>query len=147
MLYAINTKDYSKPKKWCGPSAVATIAGCSLKQATELACRVTGKTYEELEGMWPEDVILCLHELGFKCRPIDIQKRYPHLTHGPHLKTFMADRTWEEECVPVLVVLPEHFVSCHWGWLNDNWTLTPKPLDKFPMTGRKVKRAYTVMRG
>jgi len=147
MLNPINTEGYSKPKEWCGPAAIATLTGIPLREATELAVRVHGGTYDDLEGMWPEDVIIALHQLGYRAKPVDIIGRFPHLTHGPQLKSYVSSQPPEEKINPVLITVSGHFICSHMWFLNDNWTLTPKHYADFPKPKRLVKSAHIITKG
>lgn len=144
MLHRIDPTGYSKAKRWCGPGAVATLTGCSLTDATEQLTRIHGGHYDELEGVYPEHVIIALNERGYRAKEIDIIGRYPELTHGPTLARFLRGRPVMEQAVPMLIELSTHFVSAHLGYACDNWTMRPVPIPAFPKPGRLVKSAWVV---
>jgi hypothetical protein len=147
MLHSINAEGYSKATQWCGPGALSSLTGLPIRESTELLCRIHGGTYEEFEGCWVEDVILALHELGYKAKQVDIMARYPKLTHGPTLQRFLSERRVDECVNPLLIEISGHFVSSHFGYASDNWTGRPVPIQKFPKLGRLVKDAYIVTKG
>lgn len=144
MLHPIDTTGYSKGTKWCGPGALATLTGIPLVKATEMLTRIHGGAYEDLEGTWEEDVILALHELGYRATPVDIIGRYPDLTHGPTLDRFISERKVDECVTPLLIMISGHFVTSHFGFMNDNWTLRPVRVADFPKMKRLVKAVWKI---
>lgn len=144
MLYKVQTEDYSKSTRWCGPAALATLTGMPLVQATEVLTRIHGGSYTDLDGVWPEDVIIALNEQGKRATQIDMIKRYPTLTHGRMLENFLRDRTAYEKINPMLIQVDNHFVSAHMDYLCDNWVMSPTHWTKFPKLGRKVKNAWVI---
>lgn len=145
MLHKIDTTGYSKATQWCGPGAVASLTGLPIRESTQLLCRIHGGSYEAFEGCWTEDVILALHELGYRAKEIDIISRYPNLTHGPTLQRFLSERRVDECVNPLLIEISGHFVATHFGFATDNWTGRPVPIEKFPKTKRLVKRAFIIL--
>lgn len=143
-IYPLNMEGYSKTTRWCGPSAVAILTGQPLTATTEILTRIHGGTYDELSGVWPEDTILALHELGYRAQEIDIQSRYPDLTHGPTLERFVGDRTVTETVTPMLIEISGHFLVAHYGYLADNWVQRPTPIGDFPKLRRLVKSAWLI---
>ena len=146
VMKPIDRTDYTPKIAWCGPSAVSILTGISLVRATELMTRIHGSTYDELQGVWPEDVILALRELGYTVEPVDIVGRYPELTHGPTLERFLRERHAGEYMSPLLVEVDGHLLTAHMAWACDNWVNKPVPIERFPKRGRLVKGAWQVRR-
>ena len=144
MLYPIKMDDYTKAHAWCGPGALSSLTGIPLREATEMLTRIHGGTYSDLEGVWAEDVLLALMELGFKARKVDIISRYPELTHGPTLDRFISERKVDEVVSPLLIHISGHFVTSHFGFMTDNWVGRPVPVAEFPKMKRLVKEVWKI---
>jgi hypothetical protein len=146
MLKPLDLTGYTKPKRWCVPSAVAMVAGITLADATSLLARIGGKTYAELEGCWLDEAQLALGELGYVTREIDLPARYPRLTCGPTLSRFMREQQQAERFSPVLIGVHAHAMIAHMGSLFDNGTPKGAPYQCWPGLGRLVERAYVIAR-
>ena len=147
MIKPYDLTGYTKAKRWCGPSAVALLTGAPLAHTTARSAAMTGTPYAEVEGVWPEEAVLLLHELGYKAVPVDLVARYPDAPYGPTLKRYMAERrTYDpwEEYHPTLIEVHGHLLCGHYGMLFDNGTPKGAPVAFFPKTGRLVKRAWIV---
>lgn len=151
MLRTIDRTGYSKKKAWCGPSAIATLTGCPLREATELLSRVTGEPYAKLSGVWDEAMSAALHQLGYRMAHNDVgfkrlARRY-HNTGGHGVTTlarFLAERSAMEKLTPMLINITDHYVSAHLGWACDNHTDRPVPIGEFPKPGRWVVSSWLV---
>lgn len=135
---------YSPDIQWCGPSAVAMLAGIPLKDAHARLCRIRGERYAELEGSWIEEQILALHELGFRSRQVDLLSRYPDVPYGPTLKRYFRERPASEKVMPTLIWVDGHVLTGHYEMAGDNWTKRMVPWTQFPKLGRLVKAAFII---
>lgn len=143
----IDATGYSKGIQWCGPAALAMITGQHLRDATQHFTRIRQEPYSELEGVWTEDMVIALNELGYTATPIDLLRRFDDTACGPTLKRFMNSRMPQEISNPLLIVVNTHFVVSHWGLIGDNSTGGKMiPSSQFPRTGRLVKEAYVIQR-
>jgi hypothetical protein len=146
-LKPIDATGYSKLQQWCVPSALSIITGAPLKETTEILTRISGRSYQELEGCWMEDAVLALNEYGFTAKPINIIDRFSDTTHGPTLTRFFSERQPHEVINPLLVAVNAHAIVTHYNYIFDNSTgglpVTP---DYFPKTHRLVKEAYIIER-
>jgi len=143
-LKPIDSTGYSKGKEWCGPSALALLTGCTLVEASEHLTRIRQQPYNELVGVYSEELAIALHERGYRCDPIDIIGRFPDTTHGPTLRRFMASRQPYEVINPVLVSVDGHVLVTHMYHAGDNWTKRMVEFDKFPKPNRLVKEAFVI---
>ena len=147
-IKAIDSTGYSKPTQWCVPSAVAMLTGLPLREATQLLARIRQQPYQELEGVWLEEAVIALNELGYRSTPIDIAGRFSDTTHGPTLRRFMNNRLPQEVTNPVLIGLDGHVVVSHWGLLGDNSTEGRMvATSRFPKPNRLVKEAFIITKG
>lgn len=132
-------------KRWCGPSAVALIANRPLVETTRKLGEITLTPAAKVSGVWHEEAILALHSYGYQCLPIDIAKRYPKLTYGPTLKTFMRDRVDPAERLnPLLISVHKHLLVGHFDMLFDNRTPKGEAYSRFPKPNRNVSGAWVV---
>jgi hypothetical protein len=140
----IDTTGYTKPVEWCGPGSLSLLTGLPLVRSTEMLTRIRQQPYSELEGVWTEEVIIALRELGYTAEPMNIQAMWPSLTHGPRLSTFFMriGATFD----PIFVEVDGHFLVAHMGNAGDNWTMRMVPVSKFPKQGRLVKTAHIIRR-
>lgn len=131
--------------RWCGPSAVALIANRPLRETTEKLAQISLVMPKALKGVWHEEAVLALHSYGFQSKPIDIVARYPKLTCGPTLKTFMAGRVDPAERLnPLLIQVHGHLLTGHFDMLFDNGTPKGEVYHRFPKPNRNVLRAWVV---
>ena len=145
-LKPIDTTGYSKKTIWCGPSALSLLTGRSLVDTTQMLTRIRQQPYNELSGVWPEELVIALHELGYRADPIDIIGRFPDTTCGPTLKRFFNERQPYEVINPVLVEVDGHVLVTHVVAAGDNWTGKMVLFENFPKPGRLVKKAFVIVR-
>lgn len=134
MLSRVDTKGYTKPTVWCGPSAVSILTGRPLVETTSRLAVAGGISYKQLDGVWSEDCLLVLHDYGFSHQEIPV-------VGSPRLSTFM--RT--PRPFPMLIELPGHLITAHFGYCADNWTMKPVPFADFPKPNRRVIAAWSIM--
>jgi len=144
MLHAINAEGVPLGKRWCGPGAVSALTGVPLKDTTAKLSFIAGQRYDEAKEFWTEDVILALNDLGYRANEINLRGRYPKLRAGPTLHRFFAERSAYETAMPMLVVLHKHFLTAHWGYACDNWTMRPVHISDFPKLNRFVTHAFII---
>ena len=143
MLNAQKTENW-KSQAWCGPSALSILTGMDLGVAHSRAAFINDKMIKDVEGVYTEDLLILLGEQGKKTIRVDLKSRFPDLMCGPTISRFMASRKPDEYMQPMLLVLPDHFVTAHMNWMCDNWTKKPVPVKDFPKLGRIVVDAYIV---
>jgi len=133
---------------WCVPSAISMLTGYPVEKAHSRAAFLQNKSYEDVQGVYIDESILMLHELGFKVKQIDLGKRYAgELKCGPTLKRFFNDlKKYRDEFLqPMIVFTSTHALTHHMGWAGDNWTKRPVPTNDFPKPHRLVDSAYMVI--
>lgn len=146
MLHNIDLAGYSKKKRWCGPGAIATLTGISLRDATELLVSVMqDQTYDKLSGVYHEHMMVALGSLGYSMKQcLEFNDRYSNLIQGPSLRRYMNERPIKEKATMVLIDLGDHYVSAHLNYICDNWTLKPVHIDKFPKPGRRISNIFFI---
>lgn len=146
MLTKLDTSGYTKKTIWCGPAAIATHTGVSVKQATELLCSVMqGTSYEDLDAVLDEHMTVAFGAVGYRMVPIrEFHERYADLPYGPSIKRFMQERPVMEKASQLLLNVGQHYTSAHLGYMSDNWTMGPVPVEKFPQIKRRVKQLWRI---
>jgi len=144
MLRPLNKKGHTG-STWCVPSAVSMLTGQSVRESHVRAAKLQGFAVGDVEGMWHEEAQLMMFELGYRAVPVDVVGRYAKKTPcGPTLKRFLKERTPQEFATPMYITVDGHALCAHMGYVGDNKTGRPVPMDKFPKLGRLVKSAYMV---
>jgi hypothetical protein len=144
MLKPINKKSYDGTA-WCVPSAVSMITGQSLLESHRRAAVLQHIDVGDVSGMWDREAALMLYELGYTATPIDLVSRYAGKTPcGPTLKRFLNERTREEYASVLYITVHGHALTAHMGYVGDNSTGRPVPMDRFPKLGRLTKSAYII---
>lgn len=145
MLHELDETGHTVGQKWCGPAALSILTGVPLRDTKALAARVAGETYTSIEGMWEEEMVLALHQLGYGSRKIPVYERYHKTTPcGPTLRRFLREREPLETVQPMLIAVEGHFLCAHMHYLADNSTGRPVRAECFPKQGRLVKWAANV---
>jgi hypothetical protein len=147
MIKPLDTEGYTKGSMWCGPSAVALLTGAPLTFTTSRLAAMSKRSYAKTEGVWPDECVLLLHELGYQSKRVDIAARYPDRPYGPTLERYMRERRihdpWEEYN-PTMIEVDGHLMTGHYGMLFDNWVPKGAPVALFPKTRRLVKNVWVV---
>lgn len=149
MLHTINLDGW-KNTAWCVPSAVSILTGAPVAHTHSRAAFMTNQALKDVSGVDMESFILMLREQGYAARQIDLKERF---ASPPSLERFMETRTQFETVMPLAVTVylvkkrELHMVSVHMGYANDNWTMRPTPIDRFPHRNAKVVDAFMVVKG
>jgi len=144
MLRPIDRNAY-KGTAWCVPSAISMITGISLKESHTRAAVLRNIDIEDVSGMWNQEAVLMLYEQGYKAVPVDLASRYAKKTpYGPTLKRFLEERTPMEYANMMYIAVHGHALCAHMGYVGDNSTGRPVPMNQFPKLGRLTKAAYIV---
>lgn len=144
LLKPLDKTGYTKDVEWCGPSAISILAGRPLAETTSALSKLREESYSELDGVWPQEVVLILSQYGYKSKPLPLMERYPDTPYGPTLKRFLNERQGMELVMPLLIEVQNHLLVAHMGFAADNWTKKPVPIKSFPKLGRLVKSVYMV---
>lgn len=125
--------------RWCGPSAVSILTGEPYQKVKSYFAFMRQEPYSEVQGIYIEEILLALGEYGYWAEQIPLERLMT-------LKTFMANRTFDQRANPLLIGFHKHVITTHMDWAADNWTLRPVPLDKFPKPNRRVIDAHIIRR-
>ena len=90
----IDRTDFSLETMWCGPGALAMLAGVPVRVAHEALAAAGDTTYSELTGVHTGDFLAALPTFGLQARRVDLVARYPGLTYGPLLRTYLVMGGW-----------------------------------------------------
>lgn len=122
----------ASPLIWCVPSAYSILTGAPLAGSHQMFAFRSGGKFARIGGVEMPYLLTALAEVGKTCTPVDLPRRYPSLTYGPKLYTYMAERaTSEERAFPLLVLFSDHVVVAHMDWVCDNTTRRPVHVDTF----------------
>lgn len=127
---------------WCVPSAISMLTGIPVAFMHMRAAFHKQISLNEVEGLFDEEAILLLGEQGYGVRQIDLKERYGDTI--PTIGKFLKERTPYEFCMPIYFTTPDHAMVCHMGYVGDNGTKKPVPIDQFPGLKRKMCSAYIV---
>jgi hypothetical protein len=121
------------------------ITGIDLETSHKRAAVLQNIPVEQVEGLYRDEAVLMLYEQGFNAKPIDVVSRYAKKTPcGPTLKRFLNERTSNEFSNMMYITVDGHALCAHMGYVGDNTTGRPVPMNKFPKLGRLVKSAYII---
>lgn len=125
--------------KWCGPSALSILSNRSYPEMISLLAFIRDEAYSEISGVYTEELILALHNLGFTATRVDLSRLM-------RLKTYMATRPSSQKVEPTLITVHRHIIAAHFDYLADNWTKKPIHYNAFPKTGRLVTDVHIIRR-
>lgn len=122
---------------WCGPSLMAMITGLPLRVCHEKLSMMGGQKNDDHQGVWDEELILALAELGYRFRKLPDWNR----TLGAYLK----QQPVMERASMIIASLPGHVAGLQYGLLIDN--ANPKGATKTKWHRRPVCHLYMIVRG
>jgi len=146
MLHAIETRGWSDVTAWCAPTAVSFLTGISLIHSHSRAAFIQDKKLKDVEGVYASEALLMLREQGYQGEKICLQDRYGD---APLLKTFLEDRTGYEKCMPLMIQIEDeksfcHMITSHYGYIADNHTMKPVPINEFRNLRKLVTGAWII---
>ncbi len=134
--------------RWCGPTAVAALTGKTYNECLIRLAQMKQTKPGDVEGVWQEESLILLWELGYANRPIDLVKRYAHeVKTGVTFPRFIRERTPMERAQPMLVRMsrPAHVLAVYQNYVVGTETHgSVIPVDAYPCPKRIVDAAWTI---
>jgi hypothetical protein len=121
---------------WCGPSLVAMIAGIPLKQAHEKLCMMTGTRNKDDLGVWDEEVLLLLAEMGYRFRKLP--------DWNGTLRAYVRQQPVMERASMIIASVPGHVLGLHYGMVFDSITPKGVAIDRCQFWRRPIQHLYLI---
>ena len=139
-LNTLKAETFGNKIKWCGPTALAIITGRSLKFCHNKLAKIAGKEPRYLKGAYNWHMLYALKEMKFLPFRVDA-------AHGKTLRQYVDEvQTTEHFRGVMLVNVTDHYVVISKGLVVDNQNPTPQPVRDYPMSRKRIVKAWIIKR-
>jgi hypothetical protein len=121
---------------WCGPSLMAMITGLPLRVTHEKLSIIGGQKNADHQGIWDEELLLALAELGYRFRKLP--------DWDGTLRAYVKQQPVMERASMIIASVPGHVLGLHYGMVFDNGNPKGCSIDTYKMRRRPVCHLYQI---